>query len=332
MRIRRDVATYAMLNASDLRSAAGMRMPTEEMNAFRDMLSKYHFEEGQPVSAEALDEMKRGVKNVIHTLSSTYIAKKDEVGDGIRKNFNAAKRFIHATEELYMTAVALTGCPDIPYMFGEDIHEEIKRSAAVVQYEYIKDNLATGSTYHAQRKKNAGELRKSYMDQLIADVKSKDPKPDYVGKLVAEYQALQKRQAGHGRVWRFFHAVENNARNELLNEMKEALKIHFPDPEVINIETDTPNKARSVNVESYVEGQFNNIVNDHLENIDEYFNSKSYHYEGNLLVDPREAKLNRVPLGNSEQLKIDTDMNKTSDIKPKEKEIEKEVPTTTITK
>lgn len=332
MRIRRDVATYALLNAIDLRDAAGMRMPTEEMNAFTEMLKKYHFDEGQPVSTEALEEMKLGVKNVINTLSSAYIAKKDGVGDVSRKNFNAAKKFIHATEELYMTAVALTGCPDIPYMFGEDIHEEIKRCAGLVQREYIKDNIATGSTYHAQRKKNAGKLRSEYMNQLIADVKGKDPKPDYVGKLVAEYQALQRRQAGHGRVWRFFHGLENKARNDLLNEMKEALKIHFPDPEVINIETDTPNKARSVNVASYVEGQFNNIVNDHLENIDEYFNSKNCHYEGHLLIDPREANLNRVPFGNSERLKVDTDMNKTSDIKPQQKEIEKEAPTTTITK
>ena len=85
-------------------------------------------------------------------------------------------------------------------------------------------------------------------------------------------------------------------------------------------------------MDSYVDGRFNKIVNNHLENIDTYFNSKSFHFEGHLLVDPNEANLNRVPLKEIEQLKNDTDLSKVTETKPKEKEIEKEAPATSLTK
>ena len=339
MRIRREVATYAMLNST---RNTNSNIVKEEKDAFRSMLYNYSFDEGQPVPAEALEEIKAGVKNVLHATASYYISRKDEVSADAKRNFDPTNALIQAAEELYMLVNATTGCPDMPYMFGEDIHEEIKKSAKVIQHEYmrndelgdgaLRDNIATGSTYNAQRRKNADVLRRDYMNTLISDVKSNDPHPDKVGKLVAEYQALQRRQAGHGRIWRFFHASENSARNELLKDMREALEVHFQSSEIFNIETDTPNSARVSTLESYVDGHFNKIVNDHLENIDTYFNSKSYHFDGHLLVDPNEANLNRVPLKEMEQLKNDTDLHKVTETKPKEKAIEKEAPATNLTK
>ena len=41
--------------------------------------------------------------------------------------------------------------------------------------------------------------------------------------LVAEYQALNLRQKGHGRIWRFFHGQENDKRTQLLEDMEKAI-------------------------------------------------------------------------------------------------------------
>ena len=43
-------------------------------------------------------------------------------------------------------------------------------------------------------------------------------------QLTAEYKALKKRQEGHGRIWRWFHREENEAREELLSRMEDMIK------------------------------------------------------------------------------------------------------------
>ena len=71
-------------------------------------------------------------------------------------------------------------------------------------------------------KKDAVDVRRKNKD-LIRNCNSQLATTEQLAELVAEYQALNLRQKGHGRIWRFFHSGENDERTELLNDMKAAI-------------------------------------------------------------------------------------------------------------
>ena len=53
-------------------------------------------------------------------------------------------------------------------------------------------------------------------------------KAESAGKMIAEYQALKERQRGHGFFWRMLHRTENQARNDLIEKMGNAIQELFP--------------------------------------------------------------------------------------------------------
>ena len=161
------------------------------------------------------------------------------------------------------------------------------------------------------------------MNDLLANVKSDDAAPDQVAKLVAEYQALQKRQAGHGGVWRFFHHLENKARTDLLAEMKDALTARLGTD--FDIEKDYPNAARQAMIKPYTEGQFNKITNMHLDDLSTYYGVE------NLVPESFNSKRERLPINERQQLFNDIKENEVVKAPTAEKNLEKDVPTTGIT-
>ena len=93
-------------------------------------------------------------------------------------------------------------------------------AAASLNGVFFADNV-----YEAQRGKDAADISKTEEIRLaIEAAKVKMATPAQVEKLVAEYQALAKRQSNHGFFWRLFHREENAARTQLLSKMEGALK------------------------------------------------------------------------------------------------------------
>ena len=77
--------------------------------------------------------------------------------------------------------------------------------------------------YNRQRKKDADVVRSENQELMNRCRFGKDATMLDAIKLTAEYQALIKRQAGHGRIWRFFHSKQNEQRTQLLDDMKNAI-------------------------------------------------------------------------------------------------------------
>ena len=73
--------------------------------------------------------------------------------------------------------------------------------------------------YNEQRRKSADTVRKATMENRKR-IAEKTASPLRVAQYASEYQALKKRQEGHGAIWRFFHKKENEARTKLLANMK----------------------------------------------------------------------------------------------------------------
>ena len=140
--------------------------------------------------------------------------------------FNGFETLMAATDYLYAMAMEKLGCPDIPASFGADVcnnnQKHAKELDTQIKKSYFDDQYPTKTYFDKQRKKDADEVRRNNK-QLISDCNSKIANTDQLAELVAEYQALNLRQKGHGRIWRFFHSGENDERTELLEDMKAAI-------------------------------------------------------------------------------------------------------------
>ena len=319
-------ANYAMLNMMDTCKKNLVFLPEKERKEFEQTVRGMtgEFTEGQELPADKLTVIRDAAKKVIHKMTDRLVETQAEKSPAFKAKFKPAQYLIMATEQLYTQAMAFLGCPDIPYMFGGEMHKEIKDCAQTLEKAYNIENIATGTTYHAQRRKNASALRSSYMNALLANVKSEDATPDQVGKLVAEYQALQKRQAGHGSVWRFFHRLENNARTNLLAEMKDALTTRLGAD--FDIEKGYPNAARQAMIKPYIEGQFNKTANEHLDDLSKYYGVE------NLIPESVSSTRERIPVSERELLFNDARVNEAVNAPIAEKNVEKDVPTTGMTK
>ena len=320
------VATYAMLNMMDTCDKNFVFFPKEETKEFESTVKGMvgEFTEGQEIPEDKLAVILDSAKKVINKMTDQLIEAQPKKSPAFKARFKPAQHLIMATERLYAQAMALMGCPDIPYLFGNEMHNEIKGCAQKLETAYNIENIATGTTYHAQRKKNASALRNSYMNELLANVKSEDATPDQVAKLVAEYQALQRRQAGHGGVWRFFHRLENKARTDLLAEMKDALTTRLGTG--FDIEKGYPNAARQAMIKPYIEGQFTKIANKHLDDLSAYYGVE------NLVPENVNSTRERLPVSEREQLFNDVKENEGVKVPSAEKNAEKDVPTTGIAK
>ena len=324
MNFNRNAATYAMLNMMDTCNDNLVFFPENEKAEFestvKDMMGE--FTEAQELPADKLAVIRDAAKKVINKMTDRLVETQAKKSPAFKARFKPVQHLIMATEQLYAQSMALLGCPDIPYMFGSEMHNEIKECAQKLEVAYNIENIATGTTYHAQRKKNASVLRSSYMNDLLANVKGENAAPEQVAKLVAEYQALQRRQAGHGGVWRFFHRLENKARTVLLAEMKDALTARLGAD--FDIEKGYPNAARQAMIKPYTESQFNKIANEHLDDLSKYYGVE------NLVPENVNFNRERLPIKEREQLFNDVKTNEVVTAPTSEKNIEKDVPTTGI--
>ena len=139
--------------------------------------------------------------------------------------YNPISALVAVNDYMYAMAMKTLGCPDIPDSFGADMQELIKEVAIDAEFEMKEKAYKKASTeefYENQRGKDAKEViaETAAIEKRLIEKKAS---PLGVAHYVGEYQALKKRQEGHGDVWKFFHKKENAAREKLITSMKELL-------------------------------------------------------------------------------------------------------------
>ena len=193
-------------------------------NLLKEIASTSKYQEGEEILPSDLEKIKTSVKGIIESagneLSSIEVDKEKQA------NYNSFEKMIALSDFLFATAMKELGCPDIPSHFGKDVENALKETAKNVNKQVKKEALGDVNRdehYNRQRYIDAADVRKSN-EELLSSCFQKTANSLQIAKLAAEYQALYKRQQGHGAWWRFFHKKENIARQELLKEMKATIQ------------------------------------------------------------------------------------------------------------
>ena len=206
------------------------RFDAMQMIAFNNLLDniakKNIYQEGTKISESDLNDIKEKVNFFIIDIAGDLEKKEHELDKIDRMYFNGFNTLMAATDYLYAHAMKKLGCPDIPPSFGDDVTKNVQKYAksldTKIRKAYYDEDYSAKTYFDNQRKKNADVVRFNNKS-LISDCKSSLANPEQLAQLVAEYQALVLRQKGHGRIWRFFHGSENEDREQLLEDMKEAI-------------------------------------------------------------------------------------------------------------
>ena len=164
----------------------------------------------------------------------------DDIASGNKEIKKPVDALMTVTDYLYAMAMHKLGSPDIPVLFGAEMQKNVCSFAAKIIGEQSLGGLFfADNVYEAQRGMDAADISETEaVKNAIDAAKVKAATPAQVEKLVAEYQALAKRQDGHGFFWRMFHSKENAARTQLLSKMEGALKKMLGDN--ANIKNSTP--------------------------------------------------------------------------------------------
>ena len=165
----------------------------------------------------------------------------DDIASGDKEIKNPVDALMSVTDYLYAMAMQKLGSPDIPTLFGAEMQKNVCSFAAkIISKQSLNGDLFfADNVYEAQRGMDAADINENKaVKNAIDAAKVKAATPAQVEKLVAEYQALAKRQSNHGFFWRMFHSKENAARTELLSQMEGALKTMLGDN--ANIKNSSP--------------------------------------------------------------------------------------------
>lgn len=159
------------------------------------------------------------------------IEKKGRLSQEEQTQYDTLGAIIAVNDYMYAVAMKSLGCPDIPESFGIEMQNAIKKIANRAEFEMKKDDFedtAVVMYYETQRGKSAKQVSEATAEvkNLIVDKKAL---PFNVAQYASEYYALKKRQEGHGKWWIFFHKKENEARTNLLADMKKTLKTFLKD-------------------------------------------------------------------------------------------------------
>ena len=183
---------------------------------------------GEKIIPSDLERIKGAVVPMLSELSSRLAIKAASKLDSqeARTKTQFLPDLLIANDYFFAYALNTLGNPSIPANFGKDIENKISELALKADFDVTSQDFAPVTTdkyFDAQRKINAKDLKDRFKT-LGSPLKLKKATPFEIAKYAAEYQALKRRQAGHGAIWRFFHKSENNERTELLDTMKETLE------------------------------------------------------------------------------------------------------------
>lgn len=215
------------------------------MDSYQELLqtisNKSQYQEGERIMPSDLARINQTVKMVIDDMKSNMLRNIPKIENAKpRLEYDIFSAMVSANDHLFSMAMKTLGCPDMPAHFGSEVTDHIEDVAVETKFELNnlnKDKSANRDHYKMQRGKSAERLRKRN-SSLTKPIKDKTASPFSVLDYVAEYQALKKRQDGHGFFWKLFHLQENSERNKLLEEMKDALSSAVGKD--VNLEKDSP--------------------------------------------------------------------------------------------
>ena len=218
MFIKKESVNEVVLKAQEKFKTAKISVNNKVMERFENALSEIaqnqSYEEGKTINDRDLIKLTNEAGLVLNNAISDKGNIKKTVDD-----------LMILTDYLYAMTMQRLGSPDIPVSFGTEMKNSIVRFAVSTESNKNLNHSYhfNDSVYEKQRGMDADVL-KDQIDVSLSAVENGNPSPSQVQTLVAEYQALQKRQNNHGFFWRLFHSTENANRNELLSNMESALK------------------------------------------------------------------------------------------------------------
>ena len=218
MFIKKESVNEVVLKAQEKFKNAKISVNSKVMERFENALSEIarnqSYEEGKTINERDLIKLTNEAGLVLNNAISDKGNIKKTVDD-----------LMILTDYLYAMTMQRLGSPDIPVSFGTEMKNSIVRFAVSTESNKNLNHSYhfNDSVYEKQRGMDADVL-KDQIDVSLSAVENGNPSPSQVQTLVAEYQALQKRQNNHGFFWRLFHSTENANRNELLSNMESALK------------------------------------------------------------------------------------------------------------
>lgn len=191
-----------------------------------NILLSRKYREGEDIDKDHMEVLKSDINTAIDNLGKHLVKNVQRYQNTVDLS-NPVEYLVTAVDAWFVSAMAQLGCPNMPLPhFDPVIKQTLTQSAIEIQRSYVSYNISKGETFSQQRGKDAAEVSKIF-EQHAAKIKGSG-KPEAVGKMIAEYQALKERQNNHNVFWRIFHRTENRDRNELLKKMSEEIKKALP--------------------------------------------------------------------------------------------------------
>lgn len=196
----------------------------EYQHLLQDIAKESQYKYNEKLLPGDFERIQASVNNVLEN-AATLLGSK-EMSNEKRLAFDGMKNMVMLSDYMFAMASKELGCPDIPENFGSDGIKSIAtnaRNANGLAREPLYQSISDDERYNLQRKKDAVVVRGETQELINLCNSGKEATIFDALKLVSEYHALSRRQAGHNGIWRFFHSKENEERTKLLNDMKNAI-------------------------------------------------------------------------------------------------------------
>lgn len=274
---------------------------------------------GEPLTLDDAVTIKSYIKKAIQN-SANATVEDVKKGKNLDKHKDSAQNLLILSDYFYIVAMQRLGCPDMPvFAFDTDVKNTIIASSLRIDRIVNKYDISKEKEFKAQRRINAGELEARLKNHQKGIEERKD-KPQHVGELIAEYQALTERQSRHGWIWRLFHKTENQARTELLGRMAQTIKKTmegvFPKETYENLDALNPSDIARTFADARIRGIVEIAGKDRLI-------SKTKQIFGTLDVDNKNALLLEEAEKNQKKEPLANDVNFISEVNGKETEVTK---------
>lgn len=262
------------------------------------------YEQGEQITSEHYNALMDWAKSAVIN-SANSIIKNAKSGNFPEKPINdPVEHLLTLTDYFYVMGMQRLGCPNMQlFVFNNDVKTVIQEYALKMDKVLHKYDISTEREFTKQRGKNAKELEKRFSDHIVA-INKQDNKPQHVGELIAEYQALKERQNRHIGIWRFFHSKENQARNELLSKMEDAIKTTMnkilPQNKSENLDALNPSEIARIFADARIRGSVEVAgVNRFGENAKKIFGYLDAETKNNLMNNKESDLSNyKEPMGN----------------------------------
>ena len=248
MRIEAEHFDIAVRTAYKKKNDAGILFDLGAMADFRATLHELAGKRKPTDAPVVTDEEFKAIKPVFNKLLTSAVKNFAPQSNEFKDNVNVRDYALVAHDYVVALMLDTLKCNEIPkknyLQFGNDV-SDLARDLIKAKSDKLKE---TKNFFDEQRRINADELEYNLFNLMgrVNQITSY-PKPEEVGKLYGEYQALMQRQKKHGKIWRRFHKKENAKRTELLAKMKTILDKRLPSA-IMSAAVHTPSQ-----VQKYIE-------------------------------------------------------------------------------